>query len=419
VSVTAGDDDAADGGARLAEAASGRARRAGVGAAAVLTAVATLLTVGLWLRLGEGGGLVALTLDWTLAGVVTAAATGVVGALVVRRRPRNLVGWWLVAASLLTATAVTTRIYATTALAGGALPAGDWAAWVFTWVKEPTQWLLVAIVLVFPHDRPTGRLRSRALRAVAVVAVIGVVTAAFTSFDHPGVVGPFAHVPNPAPLVPAAVAAVLHTIYYDLLYPLAGFVLPVVAAVVAIRRSSDVERLQWKVLLLGVFGLAVILVTASVAPRYLGAAAVVGLPAIPVAIGLAITRHRLYGIERLLGRTLAYGLTTAVLVGVYAVCVVGFRALLTPLGGDSDVVVAGSTLVVAALFRPLRRRAQSAVDRRFDRRRYDALVAVAAFGQRLRDELQIDEVTADLHRTVAQTLQPTTSSLWLRASPRS
>jgi hypothetical protein len=132
---------------------------------------------------------------------------------------------------------------------------------------------------------------------------------------------------------------------------------------------------------------------------------------LPLAIGAAILRYRLYDLDRIISRTLAYGLLTLLLAGGYAVVVLGLGQLL---GRDSSLVVVGATLAVAALFQPARRRIQAGVDRRFNRRRYDAAKTIERFSARLRDEVDLDTLSAELLAVVEQTMQPTSASLWLR-----
>ena len=135
---------------------------------------------------------------------------------------------------------------------------------------------------------------------------------------------------------------------------------------------------------------------------------------IPVSVAVAVFRYRLYDIDRLINRTLVYGLLTALLVGVYAGLVFVFGRLLDPATGDSALAVAASTLTVAALFQPARRRLQALVDRRFNRARYDAARTVERFSGRLRDHVDLDTLAAELLAVVDQTVQPATASLWLR-----
>jgi hypothetical protein len=134
----------------------------------------------------------------------------------------------------------------------------------------------------------------------------------------------------------------------------------------------------------------------------------------PASIAIAILRHHLYDIDRLLSRTLTYGLLTVVLGILYAGAVVILGQLLNPQGGDSSLAVAASTLLVAALFQPLRRRIQAMVDRRFNRRRYNAAMTIEAFSARLREQLDLDALSTELLGVVDQTMQPTKASVWLR-----
>jgi hypothetical protein len=142
-------------------------------------------------------------------------------------------------------------------------------------------------------------------------------------------------------------------------------------------------------------------------------AVVLGL--MPLATGAAILRYRLYDLDRIISRTVAYGLLTLVLGGGYAVVVLGLGQLL---GRDSSLVVAAATLCVAALFQPLRRRVQAVVDRRFNRRRYDATRVIDEFGARLREQVDLDALSAELLVVADRTMQPTQASIWLRPRPR-
>jgi hypothetical protein len=140
-----------------------------------------------------------------------------------------------------------------------------------------------------------------------------------------------------------------------------------------------------------------------------------GMALLPLATGAAILRYRLYDLDRIISRTLAYGLLTVLLGGGYAGVVLGLGQLL---GRQSSLAVAGATLVVAALFQPARRRIQQTVDRRFNRRRYDAARTIEAFNERLRQHVDLDDLTAELLAVAQRTVEPTLVSLWLRPRPR-
>ena len=199
-----------------------------------------------------------------------------------------------------------------------------------------------------------------------------------------------------------------------------GVVVAAASLVGRFRRARGIERqqLRWVALAAGVVALAAALVLAAMVTETsalfgwgLGLCAAV----LPPAIGAAILRYRLYDLDRIISRTLAYGLLMVLLGLGYAALVLGLGQLL---GRDSSLAVAGATLAVAALFQPARRRIQQAVDRRFNRRRYDTARTVEAFSARLRHEVDLDVLGAQLLAVVDQTMQPTTASLWLRQSPK-
>jgi hypothetical protein len=197
------------------------------------------------------------------------------------------------------------------------------------------------------------------------------------------------------------------------------------ALVLRFRQSRGVERqqLKWVAYAALLFGIQQ---AGLVLARLAGLVPDTGLPWLEVidtftfgfffiAVAVAVLRYRLYDIDRLINRTLVYGLLTALLGGVYAAVVFLLGQVLNP-ERDSELAVAASTLVVAALFQPARRWVQVAVDRRFNRRRYDAAKTVETFSVRLRDELDLDALSAELLTVVDRTVQPTTAFLWLRPS---
>jgi hypothetical protein len=194
----------------------------------------------------------------------------------------------------------------------------------------------------------------------------------------------------------------------------------VLSLVVRFRRSRGVERqqLKWFVYAAAVTVTGVVVTETLVVPEgsvldgMLALAGLAVVPSIPVAAGVAILRYRLYEIDRIINRTLVYGALTALLTAVYAAGALWLPRRLAL--GESQLIVAASTLAVAALFQPARRRLQAVVDRRFNRRRYDAARTVAAFSARLRDQVELDRLADELLAVVDQTVQPTRASLWLR-----
>jgi peptidoglycan/LPS O-acetylase OafA/YrhL len=192
-----------------------------------------------------------------------------------------------------------------------------------------------------------------------------------------------------------------------------------VSLVVRFRRARGAERqrLRWVALAAALASLGSLVVAASAlgaSPPLLGWVGGVYVAVLPVAIGASVLRYRLYDLDRIVSRALAYALLTVVLGGVYAAVVLGLGQLL---GRSSSLAVAAATLAVAALFQPFRRRVQAAVDRRFNRRRHDAAQTIAAFSTRLRDQLDLATLTGELLAVVDQTMQPTQASMWLRPTP--
>jgi hypothetical protein len=365
----------------------------------------------------QPGFLLALLLAFT--------AFMVVGAVIVARRPGNVIGWLFSAIGLLTATGTLAVEYAEYAYVTrpGSLPGPLLAAWYQWW------WLpLFALILVFtPLLFPTGRLLSARWRPVAVAAAV-----ATALFAVGGALEPTlklqnenytVHNPIGLTVVPDEEAGRLFAVLFGVLAFCA--VAALVSLVLRFRRSRGVERQQLKWFTYAV-ALAILfqLVTAPLPERTSTVHDVLfGLTVafIPIAAGIAVLRYRLYDIDRLINRTLVYGLLTAILGLGYTATVLVLGELFGGIGGEPPSwAVAGVTLAVAALFQPARRRIQAVVDRRFNRRKYHAARTVEAFSARLRDEVDLDALSAELLAVVDQTMQPTTASLWLRrlAKPR-
>ncbi len=203
------------------------------------------------------------------------------------------------------------------------------------------------------------------------------------------------------------------------------FVLAVVGLAVRYRRGDEVARHQIRWLLAAVGTVAVGFVGALVEGLVRTdegvfvsiIVAFVGVLFMPIAIGIAVLRYRLYEIDRLISRTIGWAIVTGLLVGAFALLVLGLQAVVEPITGGNTLAIAGSTLVVAALFNPVRTRVQRAVDRRFDRSRYDGERLLAAFGERLRDEVDLTAIRADVLATVDAAVRPSAAGLWLRERP--
>jgi hypothetical protein len=360
-----------------------------------------------------------LSLDF-LAGLVAQLSFVVVGAIVAARRPGNAIGWLFCAIGLGTALAFAPNEYAryTFVTEPGALPAGAVVGWFSLWTWDLSLGLLFTFLLLL---FPTGRLPSRRWRPVAWVAGGVVAAAAVSQALAPGPLGKDLSA-NPFGIQMAGGALeLLGAVAYPVMVPL--LVASVASQVVRFRRAQRVERQQLKWFTFGAALLALYVLVAvllidvlnlQVVDVYFGWLFAVVFSAIPVASGIAILRHHLYDIDRLINRTLVYGLLTVLLGVVYA----GVVLVLGQLFGQdrSSLAVAGATLAAAAMFQPARHRVQQAVDRRFNRRRYDAARTVEAFSARLRDEVDLDTLAGELLAVANQTVEPTTVSLWLRPS---
>jgi hypothetical protein len=283
-------------------------------------------------------------------------------------------------------------------------------------VKDVTVVVLPALIGFVLLLTPTGSLPSPRwrwwARVTAAAPLVGVVSLALGPFRESGqaAANPLAVRSLAGPLLLVRGAS----------FAAAGLAIPVGAwsLLVRFRRAGGVERQQLRWLAVAAAPVAVALAVLAAVALAGGEVSLDWLPGVclvvlPLGIGAAILRYRLYDLDRIISRTLAYGLLTILLGGGYAGAVLGLGQLL---GRDSSLVVAGATLAVAAAFQPARRRIQAAVDRRFNRRRYDAARTIDAFAARLRQQVDLDTLTAELLGVVEQTMQPTSVSLSLRPS---
>jgi hypothetical protein len=358
--------------------------------------------------------------DWWLGNALV-VVDATVGAIVASRRPENPVGWLLCLSGVAVGTSSFASQYAIHALLArpGSLPAGEALAWIAAWQLPVMIGLQVSYLLLFP----TGRLPSRRWRWTAwlVVAFVlaGVVLSAFSPGAYLGSLGP---IRNPLRIegLTGAYKALLYA-GSPLLYGAA-----VLSLFVRLRRAEGLERqqLKWFAYAAAMFALGIVLIVIPLAidtPSWFVRAATAVFTAagttVPVAIGIAILRYRLYDIDRIINRTLVYGSLTALLAVVYLGGVISSQyAFRTLTGQGSQLAIVASTLAIAALFNPLRKRIQAFVDRRFYRSRYDAARTLEAFSARLRDETDLEALNDDLVGVVAETMQPAHASLWLRPS---
>jgi hypothetical protein len=310
----------------------------------------------------------------------------VVGLVIARHRPGHLIGWLLLVPGLMLAAAlVVGEIGGRAHLATGEFATADLLANVLR------TWAYAGVLIFLPLVFPTGRVLDPGWRVVGVVAVAGLV------INTVGQVVSVWLIAGGAVLFVGALAAAVASVFFRY------------------RRAEAVERAQLRWFVAAAVASLVLLGAMALWEGPVDRAVDALLMVLgPAAVGAAIVRYRLFEIDRIVSRTVTYLVVVGVMLTVYAGLVVGLRNLLAPVVPESDVAVAGSTLVVAALFGPTLRRVRSVVDRRFNRSRYDVAVEAGAFAVRLRNEVDLEAVTADLHATVTSILAPVCVSLWLR-----
>ena len=358
---------------------------------------------------------------WLVNTVVALSFSTVGGVIAPRLPPHNPVGWIFCTLGLLAGMRLFVAEYAIVTLLAepgtplSRLPAGEALAWVSSWLWVSHIGLFVFLALLFPNGRPpTPRWRSFAW-LIGVVVVVGTVAVAvwpetaagFDLINHPLGIEVATDAVNPVEII---------------LYTLA--LVAMSSLVVRLRHTKGVERQQVKwfayaVVVLAISSILAYVVSETLGIRWLGSISsvlvIVGVMGLPVAMGIAIFGHRLYNIDLIINRTLVYGSLTAVLVLVYLGSVVLFQDLFRALSGErSQLAIVVSTLVIAALFNPLRRRIQGIIDRSFYRRKYDARKTLVDFSAQLRDETDLNALSEDLVKVVRETMQPAHVSLWLR-----
>jgi hypothetical protein len=386
---------------------------------------AWLLAIGVWIAAFAFSAQHPLPADpvtvySTIATVLIATSFPTVGAVVASRQPENPVGWIVLGMGALFGLALFISAYAEFGLVvePGSLPGAVWAGWVGNWIWPVVLAPIGFVLLLFPDGHPpTRRWRSvgwfLGASLFAWFLSAGFAPGGLVNAGYPSVTNPLGIEMLDAPLtILGAVSGIV---------ALPSALASIVSVIVRFRRSRGTERRQLKWL---AYAATLVAVTAVVSlslegvsddaafVQMLQLSLVASLSAVPIATGIAILRHRLYDIDRLISRTIVYVLVTGSLVAVYAGTV--FVVSTIAVASSDNLTVAIATLVAAAAFRPLLARVQGLVDRRFYRHKYDAQKTIDAFGSRLREETDLDELTNDLVGVVRTTMQPTHVSVWLK-----
>jgi hypothetical protein len=389
-----------------------------------------LAAASLLLALLNGHTLAEIFIAYIPATIVNLAAQtvsfSVVGGLIASHRPENPIGWIFLAAALFQGLTIAGEEYAIYALLRnpGSLPLGAEASWLMQWIWAPGLGLiLVFLPLLFPNGRPPSR-RWRPVGWLGGLS-IGLISVLASILLWPD--------RGPALVRPegAAEEGTSHALYVVVVLVASPMMLlaglgAVSSLFVRFRRARGDERQQIKwfasaaaLTLVWIFIFGEPVSAGGGLPEAIAAlASLLVIPSIPIATGIAILRYRLYDIDRIINRTLVYGSLTAMLALVYVGGVVSLQAVLRVVSGqESTLAVVASTLAIAALFNPLRRRVQAFVDRRFYRRKYDARRTLEAFSAKLRDETDLEALNNELVGVVRETMQPAHVSVWLRPDP--
>jgi hypothetical protein len=372
----------------------------------------------------------ALDLLAVAANVALVMGLATVGALIASRRSANPIGWILCAMGFAFAISSFVEEYLTRSLvsAPGSLPQSVFVLWLYEWFWGAAIAPISLVFLLFP----TGRLLTPRWTPVAWIAVVAPAVSAAGFALRPGLLQDSAseygvRFVNPVG-IPVLREAIDEVLVVGAVASLAAALASVVALVLRFRRARGEERQQIKWLAyVGATAAIFLIATFTIEP--LGGSTALGdlgfmllfstlAFGIPAAIGFAMLRYRLYDIDRIINRTLVYVILTALLIGIYAGAAVGLGTLVRSLTGQENnaFVIASSTLSVAALFGPVRRRVQGFIDRRFYRKKYDAARTLEAFSARLREEVDLDSLTGELVGVVRSTMQPVHVSLWLRSA---
>jgi hypothetical protein len=345
---------------------------------------------------------------------------GVTGVLILQRRPNHAVGWLLIVISLIAPSALVFQEWGVLGYFTfpGAIPGASMAAWITNWIWIILMTLVVLMLALFPDgDFLTHRWKN----LFVILLFVFLATGLISTFIEPQMESAF-QIANPY-------WQITNPVLPDSIFNLAVFIFPAVALcalvslILRFRRGHVRTREQIKWLLVGVAlfatmvvtGIALAVVSNSIFGQVMVNASLLG-PLL--GIGIAMLRHQLYDVDIIIRRTTMYAMLTALLALIYFASIVVLQGFLTPLTGESDVAVVLSTLLIAALFLPLRRRIQETIDRRFFRKRYDAEKTLEAFAVTVRNETDLDALTAELVRVIQETMQPEHVSVWLRPIER-
>jgi hypothetical protein len=374
------------------------------------------------------GGLSLAAVDPTLGPQYAPYAA--VGGFLASRRPRNIIGWLLIGIGVAFIGTTAPPGLDVERLESGMGTTHDVIyAWAATWAGGASFLLYAALAMTFPSGRlPTGHWRSLALGGLAAGFVVALIPAFFPTllFSPDGVTD--VAVPNPVGFLPSPSADITPLVQVVVVaLPIAILAASVVSLLIRYRRTTTqrgagaIERLQIRWLLASVAFVVVsvivglvIFVLSDATVGWAWVPALIAYPTVPLAVGVAVTRYRLFEIDRIVSRTIAYALVTAILFAVFAGVNLALQASLGSILRGSAIGVAISTLVVAALFNPVRVRLQRAVDRRFNRARYDQEAALADFSAGLRDEMDVDRVLAAMRSVAELSVQPTSAVVWRR-----
>ena len=356
------------------------------------------------------------------ANILLGLTFGSVGAVITRRRPGHLVGWLFAGIGLESAVQQLINAYVILAVltSPGSLPFGRDLAWLLAWVWVPA---VATAIIGLPLLFPDGHLPSPRWRPVGWLAITAVVAMSVMVAFIPGPINQASFVDNPLAIAALNEPAIEIPVWMIILGLWAATLAFAIAALVTRARTARGEsRLQLK-WFLAAATLAFAAGVVSALTQITGSGSIqkaaellliACILTIPLAVGLAILRFRLYEIDRLVSRTVSYAVITGVLAAIFVVVVLSLQAILQPITQGQTIAVGASTLVAASLFQPLRRAIQKIVDRRFDRSHYDLAKIVDSFADQLRDEVGLDGVRREVTEALRATVQPAHVGIWLR-----